>query len=267
MAILVIMGVLLGVHLWRLPHGDLVVDFLDIGQGDAILITTPDQHRILIDGGPEQFVLEELGEVLPFLHKKIDFMILSHPHADHMMGLVQVLQRYEVMTVLFTGVDYGSPIYDEFLKEIRLQEIPLYVARSDQDWGFGEVEFDVLFPFESMLGKKLDNVNNGSAVIMVQYRGHEILLTGDAEHEVEEELIKVYEGELRAEIMKAGHHGSRTASSGAFLEEVQPNIVVIQVGKDNQFEHPHPEIMGDLTRMGITIYRNDLDGRVRLRLN
>ena len=69
MAILVIMGVLLGVHLWRLPHGDLVVDFLDIGQGDAILITTPDQHRILIDGGPEQFVLEELGEVLPFLHK------------------------------------------------------------------------------------------------------------------------------------------------------------------------------------------------------
>lgn len=264
MAILVLVGVLLGVHLWRLPHGELVIDFLNVGQGDAILITTPDQHRVLIDGGPEQIVLEEMGAVIPFLNKEIDLMILTHPHADHVMGLVPVLERYRVKAVLFTGLNYWSPIYDEFLREIREQELPLYVARSDQNWQLGEVEIDILFPFESMLGETIENVNNGSIVTRIIYRDHHILLTGDAEIEVEEELVEAYSDLLESELMKAGHHGSRTASSQELLDAVIPDVVVIQVGKENSFDHPHEETLEKLDSMDVEVRRNDLEGRVRV---
>ncbi len=260
-------GILVGVHVSRLSHGELVVDFLDVGQGDAVLITTPENERILIDGGPEQFVLEELGAVIPFLSRRIDLVILTHPHADHVMGLVQVLKRYEVEEVLFTGLNYWSPIYDEFLKEAREQGVPLRVAQADQDFTFGEVELDVLFPFESMLGETIENVNNGSVVVMVSYGEHRILLTGDAEREVELDLVEYYEEALQSALLKAGHHGSKTASSPEFLEFVEPSIVIIQVGEDNSFGHPHEEALEQFLEVGVHVYRNDLDGRVRFRFD
>src|SRR3990167_8685567 len=135
--VLLVLVALLVAHLLRLNWGNLMVDVLDVGQGDALLITTPDQHHILIDGGPEQFVLEQLGEVLPFLYKEIDLVVLTHPHADHMMGLIQVLKRYKVKAVLFSGLNTFSPMYDEFLREVRVQGIPLYTAQADEDWRFG----------------------------------------------------------------------------------------------------------------------------------
>ena len=285
---LVILTLLAGVHWSRLSHGNLVLDFLDIGQGDAILITTPNNERILIDGGPEQIVLEELGEVLPFMNKRIDLMILTHPHADHMMGLVQVLKRHEVEMVLFSGANYWSPIYDEFLKEIRERKIPLKIARADEDFEFGgdggsdegvgksgevggsgEIVLDVIYPFESMMGQTLSNVNNASVVMMLEYGDHRILLPGDAEIEVEEALVAAHDrGEinLKADILKSGHHGSRTASSWEFLKRVDPEMVMIQSGAENDYGHPHEETLSNYAKMGIEVRRNDLEGRVRIRL-
>src|SRR3989338_10747880 len=155
---LVMVAILASVHGSRLPHGRLVVDFLDVRQGDSILLSLPTGERVLVDGGPEQKVLEELGEVMPFLDRRIDLMVLTHPHADHVMGLVQVLKRYEVKAVLFSGVNYESSIYEAFLAEIRRQGIPLTVAMADRDFFMRDVAFDVLFPFESMLGDTLSNV-------------------------------------------------------------------------------------------------------------
>jgi competence protein ComEC len=263
-----VIGIILaGVHWSRLPHGKLVVNFLDIGQGDAILLSLPTGEHVLVDGGPEQLVLEELGEVMPFLDRKIDLMVLTHPHADHIMGLVQVLKRYEVEEVLLSGVNYWSSIYDEFLREIRRQNIPTQVAQADDDFSIGSVNFDILFPFESMLGDNLSNLNNGSVIMKIIYKDQSLLLTGDAEIEVEEALVEAHDRgdiDLRADVLKSGHHGSRTASSWEFLERVQPTTAVIQSGVDNSFGHPHEETLTSYFRMGLTVHRNDLSGRIQL---
>lgn len=258
-----IVCVLLGAHLLRLPHGELMIDFLNIGQGDAVLLTTPDQHTILIDGGPEQTVLEELGAVMPFTRKRIDLMVLTHPHADHMMGLIQVLRRYEVGAVLFSGVNANSPLYETFLQEIAAQKIPLHTARASHDWRLGEMTLDVLFPLEPMLGVSIDNLNNGSVVLLVTYRGHRILLSGDAEEDVEAELLAA-RVDVSAEVFKAGHHGSRTSSTEPFLDAVNPRVVVIQSGEGNDYGHPHPETLEHLQERAIEVHRNDVEGRVRV---
>ncbi|MBT5016877.1 MBL fold metallo-hydrolase [Candidatus Peregrinibacteria bacterium] len=258
-----IFGVLVIFHFSRVPHGELWVDFLDVGQGDAILVTVPSGEQVLIDGGPEQIVLEELAEVMPFLDRKIEVLVLTHPHADHVMGLVPVLQRYEVGAVLLTGAAYENPVYDAFLAEIRLQNIPLWIAQSEADFRFGEVFFDVLYPFESVLGQEFKNINNSSIVLRVSWEDFDVVLTGDAEHEVEKELL-VTGVDLKAEVLKAGHHGSRTATGAGFLAAVSPETVVIQCGADNQFAHPHKETLARLESLNIQVLRNDLEGRIRI---
>jgi competence protein ComEC len=258
--------VLVGLHLHRLPHGQLVVDFLDIGQGDAVFLTTPTGEHILIDGGPDPTVLEELGKVLPFLDRKIDLLVLTHPHADHLMGLISVLERYEVQRVLFSGLPYNSALYDVFLREVRLANIPLYVAEADKDWIIGDVFIDVLYPFESMLGESMSNVNNGSIVLKISHGNHSLLLMGDAEAEVEEALIQSGVN-LQADVLKAGHHGSRTSSTPEFFKSVHPKKIIISCGKDNAFGHPHPETLELFYDSTSVVSRTDVDGRVRLKFS
>ena len=239
-----------------------MVNFLDVGQGDSILIQTPNNHIILVDGGAETAVLTELNDVLPFLQKKIDLLVLTHPHSDHIEGLVPVIEKYDVESALITGVDYTNSYYDEFLKDLR-GEARIYFAYAGTDFEFDDGVFvDVLYPFAPIVGEEFENLNNSSIVLRITYGENEILLTGDAESEVETELLESGVP-LQSDVMKAGHHGSRTATSSEFLEEVAPSIVVIQCGSDNSFGHPHQETLDNLS--GIDVYRNDLDGRVTLR--
>lgn len=258
-----ILGVLIFQHWQRLPHGELMIDFLDIGQGDAILITTPSLETILIDGGPDTTVLEELGEVMPFLHRRLDLVVLTHPHADHVTGLIQVLRRYEVGAVLLSGVNYDSSLYTAFLDEVARQHIPFTIAEASDDWRFGEVTLDVLYPFEPLTGTSLENANNASVVIMVEYGDHRLLLSGDAEQAVETELL-ASKVDVDADIFKAGHHGSRTSSTEPFLDAVTPEIAIIQCGTENEYGHPHVETLTHLQERGIEFYRNDLHGRIRV---
>jgi len=246
----------------QIPDGKFHIYFLDIGQGDAILIKTPENHIILIDGGPKNTVMEELSEVLPFFNKKIDLLVNTHPHADHIEGLVAVLNRFDVQNVLLTGIDFDNSSYDEFLKIINEKQIPFFIADEKTDFIFGNVIFDLIFPLNSFLGEKIENVNNSSIAINVNYKGHSILLTGDLEKEAEQELI-IANANLKADILKAGHHGSRTASTKEFLQKVVPQTVVIQVGKGNTFNHPHLESIQRFYRANVRkILRNDLDGRI-----
>ncbi|KKR23435.1 MAG: metallo-beta-lactamase superfamily hydrolase-like protein [Candidatus Peregrinibacteria bacterium GW2011_GWE2_39_6] len=265
-SILTIFSVLFSVHLWRLPRGRLMIDFLNVGQGDAILITTPDQNHILIDGGPDQSLLTQLGEVLPFLQKNIDFMVLTHPHADHIFGLVEILKRYQVKAILFSGVNYSNPIYDEFLRIIQSQNIPLYVARANEDWQLGAINLDIVYPLKSLLGISMENINNASVVIRLGYKGNHVLFTGDAESQVENEILKVGFN-LQAEVLKAGHHGSKTASGEDFLDKVKPSLAIIQCGKDNSFGHPHTETLNKLTKRDVSIKSNDQNGRIRITIS
>lgn len=270
-----------GMTLMRV-HDGAIFQALDVGQGDALLLTTPEQHHILIDGGPDSRVLEELGDVLPFLWKDIDLLVLTHPHEDHVNGLVPILERLKVKAVLLSAPDYENLAYSKLLKEIIRQDIPTYVARADQDFRFGSLTLDVLYPLESVAGETVKNVNNASVVIrvVVDERGVEdgreaetqdgvktLLLMGDAEQEVEVELLEWKEmyteaNPLQANILKAGHHGSRTSSTWDFLEAVSPEVMVISCGEGNTYGHPHEETLEKAEDLGIRVFRTDVDGRI-----
>ncbi|MEK7145770.1 MAG: ComEC/Rec2 family competence protein [Patescibacteria group bacterium] len=241
------------------PHLQLHV--LDVGQGDAILLTTPDQHHVLVDGGPGQKVLEELGEVLPLGFEEIDLLVLTHPHADHMEGLIPVLQRFKVKAILMTFPEEDGKTYEAFLSGT--VGIPIYNAEAEMDFKLGNVVLNVLYPFESISGESLENLNNASPVIRVETERVSVLLTGDAEQEVEAELLAAGV-DVSADILKAGHHGSRTSSTRPFLEAVDPEIMIISCGTDNDYGHPHKETLQKAEDLGMEVLRTDKDGRISL---
>ncbi len=244
-------------YLWTLfqalPDGKLYVYALDVGQGDAILIKTPEGKKVLIDGGPGNVVLERLNEELSFFENTIDMMILTHPHADHVDGLVEVLKRYEVKKVLFTGVECHYPTYEEFMRLIYEKEIPFGFSESDKDYLLEpNVYLDILYPIEPITGQEVKNLNNSSITLILVYGETRMLLTGDAEEEQEEEILMTA-ADISANIYKAGHHGSKTATSEIFFSSVRPEAVFICAGKDNHFGHPHEETMSLLERNEVEV--------------
>ncbi|MEA1963248.1 MAG: MBL fold metallo-hydrolase [Patescibacteria group bacterium] len=241
----------------------LEIAFLDVGQGDASLIKTPFGQNILIDGGADYKVIEELEKELQWWDRTIDLMVLTHPHNDHVAGLIFVLERYDVKKILYTGVVHGAPAYLEWLKIIKAKNIPLIIIDHPQKIIFGNDCFlDVIYPRESLLGKSVNNLNNSSIIAELDCEDRTVLFMGDAETEVEEELIKT--GRLsEVEILKVGHHGSNTSSNQEFLELVNPQNAVISVGKDNKFSHPSRRIIKRLERLGAEILRTDLDGTIK----
>jgi competence protein ComEC len=187
---------------------------------------------------------------------------MTHPHADHLEGLIEVISRFEVENVLISGVNYDNPGYTELLSSLSDNSVNVFIAESRVDFKFGSVFLDVLYPFNSISGEKFENINNSSIVIKLNYAANKVLFTGDLEEEFERELV-LSGIDLSTNILKAGHHGSRTASSPSFLNASKPEIVVIQVGEGNSYEHPHSETLRNYFRAGIEkVYRTDLDGRV-----
>lgn len=246
----------------ELPDSKFHIYFLNVDQGDSIFIKTPEDNHILVDGGPANYVLSELSEVIPFFDRKIDLMVLTHPHLDHIEGLIEVLKRYEVSHVLITGVSFNDATYKEFLKQVRELGVPVYIAESDTDFRFGEVLADVIYPLTSVAGETFANLNNSSIGLRISYGDKAIVMLGDLEVDAEKILLQSGHN-LKADIFKASHHGSRTASSPALLEKIKPTDVVIQVGKNNSFKHPHPETLRNLFQANVkNIFRTDEDGRV-----
>lgn len=242
----------------------LEISLLDVGQGDAILLEAPTGQTILIDGGPDNKVLRRLGEELPFWERRIDLMVVSHPHEDHIAGLNPVLERYEVGAVMITGVEANSPTYRHFLDLIQEKHIPLYITDRPENISIGEIVLHILYPLTSFKDKRISNLNNSSIVIKASYKDVDMLLSGDAEEPEEKELLASGE-DLSAEILKAGHHGSETSSSEALLEKVKPEIILISCGAGNSYGHPSPRTMKRFERLGIPARRTDLEGTIRIR--
>jgi len=263
-SLVIVIVFLLGIVLWSQASFDknLKVIFLDIGQGDSILINTPQGKNILIDGGPDNTVIQKLGKYLPFYDKDIDIMILTHPHDDHVVGLVEVLRRYKVKEIYYTGVIHTSPSYLNWLEEIKKEGATLNLVDHPFNLDLEEdLTFKFLFPTESFLDKRVDNLNNTSIINQLVYKNKTFLFTGDAEIELEEELING-DLDLESNILKVCHHGSKTSSSREFLEAVQPEIVIISVGQNNKFGHPSYRTIKNLQKIGAQIYRTDRDGDV-----
>jgi competence protein ComEC len=236
-----------------LPDGKLHAYALDVGQGDAIFVRTPGGKKILVDGGPENYVLERLSEVMSYFDRTIDMVILTHPHADHIDGLVQVLKRYEVKLVLLTGVEYSYSAYDEFIRTIAEKEIPFSFSVSTNDYVIEPgVHLDILYPIDPIVGEEFHNVNDSSIAAIISHGKTRLLLTGDAEIEEEIEILKT-PANISIQLMKAGHHGSRTATSKKLLDSAQPRAVFITVGEDNKFDHPHTETLQLLDTGAVSI--------------
>ena len=243
--------------------GELELHVLDVGQGDGILLQTAEGHNILIDGGPDSKILESLGEVLSPFDRTLDLVVMTHPDADHVTGLVPVLQRFEVDHVLMSAPAHNTDVYKAFLKEVTELEIPYTFASAATDFQFGELHLDVLWPFEAVTGQTVKSGNNVAVVMRASSGENSILLTADVEEEVEEVLLEagVF---LEADILKAGHHGSHTSSTPEFLEAVGAELMIISSGTGNDYGHPHEETLAKAEDLGMEVLRTDLEGTVSL---
>ncbi len=221
---------------------------LDIGQGDAILIQKENQ-QILIDGGPgSEEIMEELGDRLPFWDRTIELVVLTHPDADHITGLIEVLQRYEVEKILTSGQEHDSNLYMEWDDLIEEKGIEQINARVGQQVIMADGIFlDVLHPSETPIEGTTSDLNTNSVVMRLKYENFSMLLTGDIEIEAEALLLK-HDCRLKSTILKVAHHGSSSSTSPGFLAEVAPLIAVISAGEDNKFGHPTEEVLEKLEK-------------------
>ncbi len=247
--------------LWReSPNQTLVVSFLDIGQGDAILIEAPNGNQMLIDGGPNKSVLRGLGRHLPWYDRFIDVVVATHPDADHVGGLPFVLERFKVGAVLEPGVSSDTATYTWFEREIREQNISRVLARRGMKVVLDDdVTFTILYPDRDTVGME---TNEASVIGELEYGSTSFLLTGDASAKIENALVYQDSSRLQATVLKAGHHGSKTSTSQSFLDQVTPQYVVISAGVDNRYGHPHQEVVSRLQGAGAAILSTAISGDV-----
>ncbi|MBI2023097.1 MBL fold metallo-hydrolase [Candidatus Giovannonibacteria bacterium] len=240
---------------------DLAVYFLNVGQGDSIFIQARDGTQVLIDGGPNSQVLSKLGSVMPYYDRSIDAVILTHPHKDHVSGLIEVLKRYEVGAVFESGMEYNTSEAGEFERLIFSKGVKKIDVKGPTKLSFfngGEIKF--LYPDVSFEGRSLKNAHDAMLVAELIFESKKIMFMGDAEKGLEAALS--WRGLIDdVDVLKVGHHGSKNSSSDVFLRKVKPEYSVISVGKNN-YGHPTSEAMTRLASVGSKIFRTDRDGTV-----
>jgi competence protein ComEC len=255
--------------LCTLPDGRLHVDVLDIGQGDAVLVTAPDGATLLVDGGPDpDLTLRRLGEVRPWWRRDITAVLLTHPHEDHVGGLPDVLRRHRVSLVFDAGRAYPNASYARFLDLAAVEPgATLVGARAGMRLTLGRGAFvELLYPSEQDVRGPLPagDINNASVVAVVRLGGFAALLTGDAEAPVEA-LLSARDLLQALDVLKVAHHGSNSGTTDAFLDRVAPALALISVGAGNDYGHPSQATLARLaSRPGLLVGRTDRDGTLRV---
>ena len=257
--LLILANYLLWTAVGETTGATLRVDVLNVGQGDAILLQTPTGENILVDGGPDDSVLAELGKILPLWDHTLDLVVATHTDADHITGLVSVLKRYQVKEVLTPLPSKSTKISEAWQQAVLAEPAVNYVDAAD-DYRWGEVVWDTLLPISS------ENIsadtNNSSIVAKLTYQGLSMLLTGDMEAPEENLLMQIYPA-TSVDVLKVAHHGSKYSSGANFLAATTPLISVIEVGKNN-YGHPTEATLNRLKSIGSAVYRTDENGTVRL---
>lgn len=263
----VIIALVIAVLVWQFlktPQASqtpaLNVSVLDIGQGDAILLTTPHRHFIVIDGGPDGTVLTRMGEIMRFNEHTIDLAIVSHNHADHITGLNRVLARYDVKKIWFSGALHTTNEYTTMLKTIKDKRIPNEVVVAGKQVELDGVTLEVEHPLTDATGTRPDDQHDATVVVKACFSTC-VLLTGDLNEGHEQAMLDAHE-DLHAEVLKVPHHGSKTGLSPAFLAAVNPKLAIISVGATNTFGHPAPSILTRLKESNIPTFRTDQNGTV-----
>lgn len=237
------------------PLSGMEITYLDVGNADCEIIRMEDGTNIIIDAGTK----DQSGNIIRTLKRKeirkIDYLIATHPHADHIGGMEDIIDSAEIGTVVFPSVVHTSKTYENLLKKIKEKEIPAVKAESgvvlhETD----RCKIQLVAPKKD---EKYESLNNYSAVLHIAYGNTTFLFAGDAEKLSENEMLNY---EIRSDVLKVGHHGSRTSSSEKFIAKVNPRIAVISCGKDNEYGHPHQETLETLKNA--EVYRTDKNGDI-----
>ena len=293
LGVLVLATIFVWAQIAQSPSADVVdknvhIYFLDVGQGDSELIQAGNV-QIMIDGGPDDSVLSQIGTVMPVSDRKIETLVLTHPHADHLVGLNSILDRYEIGQIYYSGAIYDSNGYEEFLDKANAKNIPLKVPKIGQTENFfidGELTF--LWPGEKYKDRKIDNLNNVSEVTRFCYLNRCALFTGDIETDEQAAMLSICHSEAKteesqrsfadaqddntcgifqSEILKLSHHGSSNGTNQELLSAVKPKYAVAEVGANNKYGHPHALVLDLLQKSNIQIYRTDREGMIEFVLS
>lgn len=268
----ILIGLIAAVLVWQnLPAPGaneipgLKVSVLDVGQGDAILLTTPNRQHILVDGGPDGTILTRLGEEMKFNEHTIDLMILSHNHADHITGLNRVLERYDVNKIWLSGAIHTTNEYLTVLQNIKKQSMSTEVIWNPKIDQLDGVELSVVHPLSNQIDVRPTDQHDATVVIKVCYITC-ALLTGDID-ESHEQLMLDAGLNLKSDVLKVPHHGSKTGLLPSFLSAINPRFAVISVGEGNTFGHPTATVLNRLREANIATFRTDQNGTVKCILN
>ncbi|MBS1812427.1 MAG: MBL fold metallo-hydrolase [Acidobacteria bacterium] len=251
------------------PGGNLRIYALDVGQGDGLLVISPQGKTVLIDAGPTEAGDEVVAALRNHGVKQLDLAVATHPHADHIGGMKKVFDSFRVRKFLDSGQTYGSATYEKLLREIQENKTPYIKAVRGQSIELEPgVKFDVYGPpdplfKESDIGADRSVQNANSVVLRLSYGSFAMLFTGDAEFETEDRMMKAG-ANLQANVLKIGHHGSRHATSGKFLTAVAPQFAIISVGANNDYGHPAQLTMDRLKKANIKTLRTDLSGEIEI---
>lgn len=259
---LLILALILGGIILLEKSQELKIAFLDVGQGDAILISRGSE-QILIDGGPDgKSVLEKLGQIIPFWDRTIEIVIATHPDADHIGGLPDVMEKYKIGMVLDSGMESDTQIFKKYEEVISANGIKKEIARENMNLKIrNDAELKILSPFSEFPGGKIKDTNLNSIISELVFGNNKFLFMADAPIERENELIG-RNIDLEVQVLKVGHHGSKYSTGDNFLDKVSPKDAIISVGKNNRYGHPAPETLERLKSRNINILRTDELGSI-----
>jgi len=236
------------------PTEELKVHFIDVGQGDSILIDLG-ETEVLIDGGGKS------PGVTAYLKNHVDgaieAMVATHPHADHIGGLIAVLDAFEVKEIWLNGDTSTSKTFQEFMARVNTEGASISEALREQSINAGTLTFFILHPSRPLV----DDINNNSIVLRLCFGDIDFLFTGDAEKEAEASILEAGVT-VQADILKVGHHCSKTSTSAQFLDAVNPEVAVYMAGEGNRYGHPHQETVNTLNGAGVKIYGTDINGAI-----
>lgn len=248
------------------------VSFLDVGQGDAILIRSPEGKIVLVDGGPGTKIASAIGKKMFFIKPEMEMIILTHPHADHVSGLVYILENYKVKNIVYEREDYQTDVFQKFsaaVAEEQKEGAKVYSPAAGDVFRLGGTTIEILWPPKESNRRVLGlstpkNPNDRSVVARLSYGSFDLFLPGDQETDEAQVMLSNTAQLDPVEVLKVAHHGSINGLYETILDQLAPTLAVISVGKDNAYGHPHRQTLDLLGKAGVKTWRTDLDGTIEV---